>query len=330
MWETLERVLSMKWYGDYVGKLGDSLVKGQIQCLQMNLGYACNLHCRHCHVEAGPERHETMSLPVMEKCLQFIKDAGVKVADITGGAPELNPHLRDLIRMLRQQTSVESILLRSNLAILDNDCYADLPQFLLENNVEIISSMPCYTEENVDFQRGMGVYRRNIKILQKLNRLGYGVHRGKLHLVYNPGGNFLPGPQEELEAAYKDVLGKRFGITFNNLYTITNAPIGRFRTDLEKQGLLEQYIKLLIENFNPVNLEKVMCRSLVNVDWQGRMYDCDFNHALNMPIDITDNYIGNVKAKNLIGKPVRLGTHCFTCVAGAGSSCQGSLKHTAV
>lgn len=320
----------MRDFGECVKSLGESLVKDKIQCLQMNLGYACNLKCSHCHVEAGPDRREKMSLQVIEDCLLFVENAGVKVVDITGGAPELNPNLRYLIRGLRKLASVESILLRSNLAILDEAEYADLPRFLKENNVEIIASMPCYLEENVTSQRGKGVYSKNIKILQKLNRLGYGGAGPNLHLVYNPGGNFLPGPQSELEREYKESLGERFGITFNSLYTITNAPIGRFRTDLEKQGLLEDYMELLIDSFNPANLAKVMCRNLISVDWQGRIYDCDFNHVLQLPIEIADNYIGNVKVEDLIGLPIQLGRHCFTCVAGAGSSCQGSLKNKAV
>ncbi|HEY3427004.1 MAG TPA: arsenosugar biosynthesis radical SAM (seleno)protein ArsS [Negativicutes bacterium] len=320
----------MSDFRKYAGKSGEPLIKGDIRCLQMNLGYACNLHCRHCHVEAGPERQEKMSLAVIEDCLRFIENAGVTVIDITGGAPEMNPNLCDLIRRIRRLGVVESILLRSNLAILDNPEYADLPKFFLENNVEIVSSMPCYSEENVDFQRGKGVYNKNIKVLQKLNRLGYGGAGPKLHLVYNPGGNFLPGSQNELETAYKESLGERFGITFNSLYTITNAPIGRFRTDLEKQGLLEGYMKLLVDNFNPANLAKVMCRNLVSVDWQGQIYDCDFNHVLKLPMEVSDNYIGNIKAEDLVGMPIKLGSHCFSCVAGAGSSCQGSLNNKAV
>jgi radical SAM/Cys-rich protein len=214
------------------------------------------------------------------------------------------------------------------LAILDNEQYAYLPTFLMEHNVEIVASMPCYLEDNVDVQRGKGVYQRNITILQKLNQLGYGSGAAgpKLHLVYNPGGNFLPGPQSELEMAYKENLGTKFGITFNSLYTITNVPIGRFRTTLEKHGELENYMKILIDNFNPDNLGKVMCRNMVSVDWQGRLYDCDFNQALKLPIAIPDNYIGNTRNEELVARPIELGAQCFACVAGAGSSCQGSLK----
>jgi radical SAM/Cys-rich protein len=319
----------MKSFGDYVKNIGEPLIKDSIQCLQMNMGYACNLTCRHCHVEAGPTRHERMSLSVIEDCLRFAANEGVKVIDITGGAPEMNPNLRDLIRGLRQLHSVETILLRSNLSILDKAEYADLHKFLLENNVEIVASMPCYLEENVNYQRGKGTYHKNITVLQELNRLGYGTQGPKLHLVYNPGGNFLPGPQQELEMAYKENLAARFGISFNSLYTITNMPIGRFRADLEQQGQMEGYMKLLTDNFNAANLAKVMCRNLVNVDWQGRIYDCDFNHVLQMPIEAANNYIGNIKAEDLIGRPIKLGDHCLTCVAGAGSSCQGSLNNKA-
>jgi radical SAM/Cys-rich protein len=320
----------MSDFRDYLEKSGEILIKDNIQCLQMNIGYACNLKCNHCHVEAGPDRQEKMSLTVIEDCLRFVERACVKVIDITGGAPEMNPNLHYLIRGLRELDSVGSILLRSNLTILDNAEYADLPEFLKENNVEIIASMPCYLEENVNSQRGQGVYHRNIRMLQKLNRLGYGGAGPNLHLVYNPGGDFLPGPQQELEAAYKEKLGEEFGITFSSLYTITNVPIGRFRTELEKTGLLEAYMNLLTDNFNSANLAKVMCRNLVSVDWQGRMYDCDFNQALRLPIDVPRNYIGHVTAKDLIGLPVKMGQHCFACVAGTGSSCQGSLSNKAV
>ena len=320
----------MREFRECLLEAGEILVKNRIECLQVNTGYACNLKCSHCHVEAGPDRREKMSLPVIKDCLRFVENAGIKVVDITGGAPEMNPNLRSLILGLRRISSVERILLRSNLTVLENSDFRDLPHFFLENNVEIIASMPCYLEENVDYQRGKGVYSQNISILQKLNRLGYGTNGPKLHLVYNPGGSFLPGPQAELESAYKKNLGERFGITFNSLFTLTNAPIGRFRKDLERQGQLESYMDLLVNNFNPANLSKVMCRNMISVDWKGRLYDCDFNQILEIPVDAADNNIGNIEANDLSGKPIKLGPHCFTCVAGAGSSCQGSLSNKAV
>lgn len=317
----------MREFESYVERAGQPLIKDTIHCMQMNLGYACNLNCSHCHVEAGPHRKEKMSLPVIEDCIRFAENARVKVIDITGGAPELNPHLRHLISGMRVLTSVESIIVRSNLSILTEPEYADLPAFFAKNNVEIVASMPCYLEENVASQRGSGIYGKNIQVLQELNRIGYGASGPKLHLVYNPGGDYLPGPQPVLEAAYKEKLGEQFGITFNSLYTITNMPIGRFRGDLEQQGHLDAYLKLLADNFNSANLEKVMCRNLISVDWQGQVYDCDFNHVLQLPIDAADGYIGNIAINDLIGVPVKLGEHCFACTAGTGSSCQGSLNN---
>ena len=319
----------MKEFEEYVEKHGNSIVKGKLACLQMNLGYVCNLRCGHCHVEAGPDRQEQMNAAVMNDCISFIERAGIKTVDITGGAPEMNPHLRYLIASLRKLKSVEAILLRSNLAILEEKPYLDLPKFFAENSVEIIASLPCYLEENVTAQRGKGVYHKNIRILQKLNQLGYGGEHLKLHLVYNPGGNFLPAPQQELESAYKENLKQRFAIAFNSLYTITNMPIGRFKDSLEKQGLLSGYMKLLAANFNVQNLTKVMCRNLINVDWQGKVYDCDFNHVLKLPAE-GHTYIGDCNAEELAGKPVAIGNHCFACVAGAGSSCQGTLHDKAV
>ncbi len=315
----------MNRFGECVEKHGETLVKGSIHCLQMNLGYACNLACKHCHLEAGPHRSEKMNRAVIDDCIRFTERMSIKVVDITGGAPELNPHFRYLIKRLRSLDSVNSILLRSNLAILDDPEYADLPEFLSIHNVDVIASLPCYLEENVNAQRGNGVYDKNIRILKKLNHLGFGTSGPKLHLVYNPGGDFLPGPQPALEAAYKENLGQQHEISFNNLYTITNMPIGRFRKELKQKGLLGTYVKLLEDNFNSANLEKVMCRNQINVDWQGKVYDCDFNHVLQLPIDVADTYIGNVSASDLTGTSIQLGQHCFACVAGSGSSCQGSL-----
>ncbi|GFE59885.1 arsenosugar biosynthesis radical SAM (seleno)protein ArsS [Geobacter sp. AOG2] len=313
-------------FDTYVEKSGQALVRDSVACLQMNLGFVCNLSCAHCHVEAGPHRHEKMSRAVVDDCLRFVEREGVRVVDITGGAPEMNPHLRYLILELGKIASVETILLRSNLVILDEPEYASLPEFLLQNNVDIIASMPCYLEENVTAQRGRGVYEASIRILQRLNRVGFGGEGPKLHLVYNPGGGVLPGPQPALEAAYKENLGKAFGIAFNSLYTITNIPIGRFGLDLANQGRLDAYRKLLADNFNPDNLKKVMCRNMISVDWQGYVYDCDFNHVLQLPLDVPRGHIGDLTGGELIGKPVITGEHCFACTAGAGSSCQGSLN----
>jgi len=330
LWELLHGLfveIEMAEFERYLNKTGQPLLKDRIDCLQMNLGYACNLNCSHCHVEAGPHRKELMSLEVIQDCLRFAEQAGVTTADLTGGAPELNPHLRYLISGLRELASLDTILLRSNLAILDEPEYSELPEFLVQQRVDIVASMPCYLERNVDGQRGSGTYEKIIRVLQRLNRLGYGTHGPKLHLVYNPDGDFLPGPQPALEAAYKEHLREKLGITFNTLYTIANMPIGRFRRDLARRDRLESYCRLLEDNFNAANLGKVMCRNLVSVDWQGCIYDCDFNHVLHLPIDRPGHHISQVSPAELTGSPIVVGEHCFACTAGAGSSCQGSLSH---
>lgn len=324
-------MINMQSFCECLEKTNNKLLREKTECLQINLGYSCNLNCHHCHVEAGPNRTEKMSLAVVKDCLQFVKKASIKVVDITGGAPETNENLPYLIGELRKIKSVKQILVRSNLAILDDAKYTHLIKIFMDNKVDIVASMPCYLEENVEAQRGQGVYAKNIKIMQKLNALGYATMPGgpQLHLVYNPGGAFLPGPQYDLESAYKKQLKTNFNITFNSLYTITNAPVGRFRKDLEEKNEFNSYMKLLEESYNPENLKKVMCLKQVNVDWQGYLYDCDFNQALKMPMALADNYIGNVDPEQLVGMPIDTGCHCYTCVAGAGSSCQGSLDHKA-
>lgn len=302
------------------------LVRDTVNLLQVNVGYVCNLHCNHCHLEAGPDRKESMSRETVDECLRFAEAAGKIDVDITGGAPEANPHLSYFIAQLRKINTVNRILVRSNLAILAEEKYSHLPEFFAENGVEIVASMPCYMEENVTAQRGQGVYAKNIAILQKLNKLAYGTGQGglKLDLVYNPGGAFLPGPQAELEAAYKENLNNTFGIKFDSLFTLANAPLGRFRSDLERQGLLAGYEDLLVSSFNGDNLAKVMCRNQISVNWQGRLFDCDFNQAVGLPAAVTGT-IGSVSPQDLVGLPIQCGDHCFACTAGAGSSCQGSL-----
>ncbi|MHC1759367.1 MAG: arsenosugar biosynthesis radical SAM (seleno)protein ArsS [Negativicutes bacterium] len=310
---------------------GAGLVRDTLRCLQINVGYRCNLKCSHCHVEAGPERTEVMDWMVMEGLLTFAARSGVKEIDITGGAPETNPHLPEFIRKLRCIETVERILVRTNLAILEEPGYESYPELFARHNVEVVASMPCYLEENVNAQRGKGVYSRNIRILKNLNSLGYGME-GKtlrLHLVYNPLGNFLPAPQAELEEDYKIHLRELYGISFHTLFTITNMPIGRFRTQLAKQGLLESYQELLACNFNRSNLDAVMCRSLISVDWRGRVFDCDFNQVLGLPSSSGSN-INQLDPMDIIGQAIVTGNHCYACVAGSGSSCQGNLTDKAV
>lgn len=303
-----------------------SLVRGPLQCLQINVGSRCNLKCSHCHVEAGPDRQEMMGWTVMEDLLAFAARSRVKEVDITGGAPEMNSHLPEFIQRLRRIETVQRILLRTNLAILEEPGYEAYPELFARHNVEVVASMPCYLEENVAAQRGKGVHSRNIRILKKLNLLGYGMEDSTLmlHLVYNPLGNFLPAPQATLEADYKEHLRRSYDISFHSLFTITNMAIGRFQTQLAKQGLLENYQELLERNFNRSNLDAVMCRSLISVDWCGKVFDCDFNQVLGLPI-ANDLNINQLNAAELEGQTIATGNHCYACVAGSGSSCQGNL-----
>jgi len=317
-------------FGERVEQEKTPLARGSLSCVQINVGYRCNLKCSHCHIKAGPERTEIMNWEVMEEVLGFVGRSGVKEIDITGGAPETNPHLPEFLRRLRSIPSVERILLRTNLAILEEAGYEAYPRIFAGNNIEIVASMPCYLEENVEAQRGKGVHRKNIGVLQKLNALGYGVAGSnlKLHLVYNPLGNFLPPPQAELEDAYKLHLREQYGISFHQLFTITNMPIGRFRDQLEKKGQLDSYLELLAENFNRKNLSAVMCRSLISVDWQGKVFDCDFNQALGLPMGGCPE-IGRLELEALEGQAIVINNHCYACVAGCGSSCQGNLADKA-
>ncbi len=315
----------MRSFREYVADASQPLRRDAVDILQVNLGYVCNLRCNHCHLEAGPDRQEAMDRAVVDDCLRFVQGAGTIDVDITGGAPEANSHLTYFIAELRRLKAVKRIIVRSNLAILEEAGKEHLPAFFAAHGVDIVSSMPCYMESNVAAQRGAGVYKKNISVLKKLNALGYGTGRTglKLQLVYNPGGAFLPGPQAELEAAYKENLANDFGIVFDDLLTIANMPIGRFRADLAAKGELAGYQDLLVGSFNARNLANVMCRSQISVDWQGRLFDCDFNQALGVPA--VAGTIGGVGAKDLVGLPVKVGDHCFACTAGAGSSCRGSL-----
>jgi len=304
---------------------GKSLARGELRCLQVNVGYRCNLQCSHCHVEAGPKRSESMNRAVMEAVLAFAEKSAVAEIDITGGAPELWPLLPEFLERSRQLGSLERLLVRTNLAILAETEFAGFPRLFAQSRVELVASMPCYLEENVDAQRGRGTHCRNIGVLQALNRAGYGTGEYKLHLVYNPGGNYLPGPQAELEADYKQHLRETYGIGFDSLFSITNMPIGRFRRQLAKQGLLAGYLKLLEASSNLRNLDQVMCRTTLSVNWQGRVFDCDFNQMLNLDGGLGLAYIGDISPQELLGLKIATGDHCFACVAGAGSSCQGSL-----
>ncbi|MCR8921409.1 arsenosugar biosynthesis radical SAM protein ArsS [Dasania sp. GY-MA-18] len=302
--------------------------RNKLEILQVNLGYKCNLSCVHCHVNAGPTRTEMMSLETVELLLQFIKAQQIKVLDLTGGAPELNPHFRYLVAQARA-LGVE-VIDRCNLTVLLEPGQEGLAEFLAQQQVVITASLPCYSAENVEKQRGKGVYADSIKALQQLNQLGYGSDpKLALHLVYNPTGPVLPPPQQALEAAYKKELQQRHQIVFNQLYTITNMPISRFGAVLLSQGQFEAYMDLLKANFSDSNLATVMCKNLLSVDWQGYLYDCDFNQMLALPMGATAaqgrRHLSSVMRQDFAGLEIHIADHCFGCTAGQGSSCGGAL-----
>lgn len=295
--------------------------------LQINLGNRCNQKCGHCHVQAGPDGDKIMSPQVMTRIFDFLKTHPDLTVDMTGGCPELNPDFQFFIENLRQYTS--KLIARTNLTIFFEPGLEWVPTWYAQNKVAIAASLPCYTQENVDNQRGEGVFDKSIKALKLLNRIGYGIDDDlQLNLVYNPGADFLPGPQEKLEADYRNELNTKYGVKFSNLFTITNAPIGRFRQFLEANGQLEYYLKLLADSFNPKIAEHIMCRNLISVDYKGVLYNCDFNQALDLPI--INEKGGVLTIENLsdvlkAGVEIVTAEHCFCCTAGAGSSCTGSL-----
>ena len=306
-----------------------AIKRTQLETLQVNLGYRCNQQCVHCHVNAGPDRKEVMGLSILRLVIGYLHSSGVKKLDLTGGSPELNPHFRDIVHTARNMGV--HVIDRCNLTILEEPVQKGLVEFLAENQVEITASLPCYLQENVDCQRGIGVYEKSIHALQRLNQLGYGKENSELmlNLVYNPLGPFLPPPQKVLENDYRRQLGEHYGIVFHRLFTITNMPIHRFRKVLISNGELFHYMKQLRLAHQDANLQSVMCRTLISVDWQGYVYDCDFNQMLGLPLYMEGK--SRVNLSELIGKeleerPIMVGEHCFACTAGQGSSCTGAIS----
>jgi len=300
----------------------------RLETLQINVGYRCNQSCLHCHVNAGPTRTEEMDRRTALEVLAFIESSGIKTLDITGGAPELNPHFRLLVTSARELGV--HVMDRCNLTILEQPGHDDLAQFLADHQVEIVASLPCYLETNVDAQRGKGVFDASIRGLQLFNRLGYGTPGSglKLSLVYNPQGAVLPPAQGQLEQDYRRHLGDRFGIVFDQLYVITNMPVKRFGSMLISKGQFEQYMDLLKNAYLPENLDSVMCRSLVSVDWRGFVYDCDFNQMLELPLywkNRPRTHIKELIGADLNDNPISVKDHCYGCTAGQGSSCGGAL-----
>lgn len=304
------------------------LRRGPVTTLQVNVGLRCDLACHHCHVEAGPKRTEMMDAATAERVLVLLeRSPGVGTLDLTGGAPELNPHFRSLVRGARALG--REVIDRCNLTVLFQPGQEDTAAFLAEQSVHVVASLPCYSRENVERQRGRGVFGRSIEGLRRLNALGY-ARPGtglRLDLVYNPQGPRLPPPQAALEAAYRRELDELFGLRFDRLLTITNMPIRRFAHALERDGKLAGYLGLLAEHFNPATLPGLMCRSLVSVSWDGRLHDCDFHQMLEIPLGDRPRTIWDVDdLESLAGEAIAVASHCHGCTAGSGSSCGGALQ----
>ena len=321
----------MTRFADRLAAHGRTLRRAKTEVLQINVGKLCNLVCVHCHVNAGPKRKEIMTRETIDRLIDWLAKTDIPVVDLTGGAPEMIPDFRYFVERVCALEPTRHVIDRCNLTILLESGYEDLAEFLAKRKVEIIASMPCYTPENVNAQRGEGVFEGSIKALKLLNRLGYGVAGDlPLHLVYNPVGAFLPPPQAELEADFKRELAGNFGVVFNNLYTITNLPIARFAAYLRHNNKLDEYMQLLVDAFNPATVDGLMCRSTISVGWRGELYDCDFNQQLDMQWSRSNGgskplFLWDVDPTEIAGREIMTGKHCFGCTAGAGSSCGGAL-----
>lgn len=308
-----------------------ALRRGKLETLQVNVGYRCNQTCFHCHVNAGPNRTEEMTGDIADLVLEFLGRKKIATLDVTGGAPELNAHFRRLVTDAHA-TGVK-VMDRCNLTVLEQTGQEDLPEFLASEKVEIVASMPCYLQDNVERQRGKGVFDASIRGLRRLNMLGYGRDPSLvLNLVYNPQGPSLPPAQTSLEADYKRVLGECYGIEFNGLFVLANMPIQRFGATLITKGEFNNYIALLRDAHLDANLDGVMCRNLLSVDWRGYVYDCDFNQMLQLPMargSISRVHLSDLLDDTIDGNPIRVAGHCYGCTAGQGSSCGGALKEAA-
>ena len=307
-------------------KAAAPLIANCIEVLQVNLGYRCNLECRHCHVEAGPDRPEIMSRPVMEMCLEILRNHPIAVIDITGGTPELHP---DFPWFLGQCAALgRRLLVRTNGVVLLEEPYAAFIDLYVRHGVELVVSFPHVDLKMTNRQRGEGVHSRLIEILRRLNARGYGQPGSALvlNLVHNPSGAYLPGPQESLERRYRQVLREKYAIVFHRLFCITNVPVGRYRAYLQQTGNYEDYMSALVRAFNPATLARVMCKSTLSVGWDGRLYDCDFNQMLGLTVNHgAPEHIERFDMTSLATRQVVTGNHCYGCTAGAGSSCQGEV-----
>jgi radical SAM/Cys-rich protein len=296
-----------------------------IRTLQVNLGYKCNQSCLHCHVNASPKRTEMMNKDTIDEVINFSYQNNVGTVDLTGGAPEMNQYFQYMIKKLREKNI--HIIDRCNLTILEEKGMSNMVDFLAEQEVEIVASLPCYKDTNVDAQRGKGVFTKSIKALQHLNKKGYGLNKKlMLNLVYNPQGATLPPKQSELELEYKSYLLENYNISFNNLFTITNMPINRFGSTLISKKMFHSYMDLLKSTFSQIAKENVMCRNLLSIDYKGYVYDCDFNQMLSIDISNKKTHITDIKKDELVNKIIATGDHCYGCTAGSGSSCGGVIS----
>ncbi len=320
----LERLLARHRLG--------SIRRAETEILQINVGKLCNQTCGHCHVNAGPGRTEIMSRETIDRIVDWLARTRITTVDITGGAPEIIPDFRYLVDRIKALAPERHVMDRCNLTIFFEPGHESLPEYLARNRIEVIASLPCYTADNVDAQRGHGVFDKSVRALQWLNRLGYGTDPElPLNLVYNPLGAKLPGPQAELEADYHAALNQHFGIVFNNLFTITNMPIARFAAFLEQNGEYETYLQLLVDHFNPAAVDGLMCRNTINVGWRGEVYDCDFNAMLDLQWQGNSTeptrplFLWDIDPDRVADRPVITGDHCLGCTAGAGSGCGGAI-----
>ncbi len=304
------------------------ITRSKVETLQVNLGYQCNQSCTHCHVDAGPNRKEMMTADNINVVIDYIKAQNISILDLTGGAPELHSRFRDLVKIAHSQS--RHVIDRCNLTILEEPQQGDLAEFLAQHEVEVVASLPCYLEENVDKQRGKGVFEKSIRGLQLLNSLGYGKGNEnlKLTLVYNPQGPELPPSQEVLQKDYTIFLAEKYNISFDHLFTITNMTIKRFGSMLISKGKFEEYMQLLRDTYSAENLQSVMCRAMISVDWQGYVYDCDFNQMLGMSLPHNDRirtHLSEIMYTDLEKNDIAIADHCYACTAGQGSSCGGAL-----
>jgi len=320
-------VMNLPTFSKKIEDCGVSALRHQTEIVQINLGKLCNQACSHCHVEAGPNRTEIMDETTIERILKLISEApSIHTVDLTGGAPELNPHFRALVKEIRKLK--KRVIDRCNLTVFFEPGQEDTPQFLKSQQVHIVASLPCYSQKNVDFQRGTGVFDKSIEVIKILNQLGFGKIHGSLFLdlVYNPGGAFLPPEQSSLEATYKKELLDLFGIKFNRLLTITNMPIKRFYQDLIRNKKLDSYMDLLYQNFNVNAAQEIMCKNLISIGFDGEIFDCDFNQMQGLPLGQKRSTVYDIeKLESLQEVPISFAAHCYGCTAGAGSSCSGAL-----